>query len=148
MLIVMTAVALAPAHARALEAGCDRSEVRELIDKFVAAYNRGDVAYLDQVWAQGPDFFWYFVQDDVLRRGSLAKDRSTLPVYFAERTAYDEELTLRRLAIKWERGWHGAWDIAFELTRRSDHLEASGRYLGKAAATCQHLHAWAMGRDS
>ncbi len=147
VVVLLLGAALLPQSAPALEPRCARSEVRALVNSFIRAYNRGHVDYLDKIWAQEPDFFWYFVQDDVTRRSPLSEDRASLPLYFAERAAYAEQLGLRRLSISWERGWHDAWDITFELARHSDHPDASGRYHGKGAATCQRLHAWAMGRD-
>jgi hypothetical protein len=146
-LTLFTTLAL-PGAGVALEPKCSRSEVRALVHNFIEAYNRGDVDYLDQIWAQEPSFFWYFVDTDVLRRGPLSEDRTSLRLYFTERSMYADQLRLRDLSIAWERGWHGAWDIAFKLARRSDDASASGRYHGKGAATCQRLHAWAMGRET
>lgn len=137
-----------PANGVAVEPKCSRFEVRALIRDFIEAYNRGDVAYLDQIWAQEPRFFWYFVDTDLLRRGPLSQDRASLGLYFTERSAHADQLRLRDLSIAWERGWHGAWDITFKLVRTSDEAGAVGRYHGKAAATCQRLHAWAMGRET
>ena len=151
LLVVLgvVAAALPPAGlaGAALEPKCSRSEVRDLVRDFVDAYNRGDVDRLEQMWAQEPDFFWYFVQDDASRRGALSERRETLILYFVERSMYADHLRLRDLSIRWERGWHGAWDIAFKVTRTSDDPNAAGRYHGKGMATCQRLHAWAMGRD-
>ncbi|MDQ4124723.1 MAG: hypothetical protein M3134_03865 [Actinomycetota bacterium] len=60
-----------------------------------------------------------------------------------------DQLHLRELSVRWQRGWHGAWGVAFELHRTSDEPGVSGRYHGKGAVTCgdegQLLHAWAMG---
>lgn len=137
-----------PAPAAALEPECAPSEVRALVRTFIQAYNRGDVDYLDQIWAEEQDFFWYAVETDILRRGPLSEDRKTLSTYFRERSLRADQLRLRQLRVSWERGWHGAWDLTFELVRRSEDSAASGRYHGKGAATCQRLHAWAMGRDA
>lgn len=139
-----------PAQAVAFEPKCSRSEIRDFLTTFVDAYNRGDVDYLDQIWADEEHFFWYSDDADVLRRGPLSEDRKTLPVYFSERSLFGDQLHLGKLSIRWERGWHAAWGISFKLHRTSDQPGATGAYRGKAAATCgadgQFLHAWAMGR--
>lgn len=141
-------LALPASPTRAMEPPCSRWEVRSLVHTFVDAYNRGDVEHIDKLWAQEPDFFWYFVESDMARRGeALSKDRTTLPVYFTQRSAYGDQIVIRELSVRWERGWHAAWDFSFELVRRSDEPGASGRYHGKGAAECQRLIAWAMGRD-
>ena len=133
---------------RAMERPCSRFEVRSLVHTFVEAYNRGDVEYLEKIWAQEPDFFWYFVDSDVLRRGeALSKDRTTLAAYFTQRSMFADRIKVAELNVAWERGWHGAWDITFEAVRRSDEAGASGRYHGKGAAECQRLIAWSMGRE-
>lgn len=150
VLIAMTFLmaAVLPGPSLASNPGCSRAEVRALVHNFIELYNRGDVDSLDKIWAQEPDFFWYFVDTDRLRRGPLAEDRSTLPLYFTERSMYADQLHLRKLRVAWERGWHGAWDISFRLDRASEEPGTSGRYHGKGAATCGRLHAWAMGKES
>lgn len=127
---------------------CSRSEVRDLVRDFVDAYNRGDVAYLEQIWAQEPDFFWYFDAADPSRRAGLSEQRATLGPHFMRRNLVGDHIRLHRLSVAWERGWHGAWDVTFELSRTSDDVAAEGRHHGKGAATCQRLHAWAMGQDA
>lgn len=126
---------------------CSPSEVLDLVHDFIDAYNRGDVSYLDQIWAQEPDFFWYFDAADPTRRAGLSEQRATLPMHFLRRSLLGDQLHVERLSVSWERGWHGAWDLTFELRRSSDDAAAEGRHHGKGAATCQRLHAWAMGPD-
>lgn len=141
-----------PAPVRALEAPCGRAEARAIVRGFVEAFNRGDIDYLDRMWAQEPEFFWFFDSADALRRSELSEDRATLSHYFRQRALLGDQLHLRSLSVGWQRGWHAAWGVAFELHRVSEQPDVSGRYHGKGAVTCgdegQLLHAWTMGRSA
>lgn len=141
-----------PAPAGSAEAPCGRAEARAIVRGFVDAFNRGDVDHLDRMWAREPDFFWLFDSADTARRSELSEDRVTLPHYFRQRALFGDQLHLRSLSVRWQRGWHAAWGVSFELHRVSDEPGVSGRYHGKGAVTCgnegQLLHAWAMGRST
>jgi hypothetical protein len=143
-------VVILPAPGRAMEAPCRPAEARAIVRGFVEAFNRGDVDYLDRMWAQEPDFFWFFDSADVLRRSELSEDRASLPHYFRQRALLGDQLHLRALSARWQRGWHAAWGVSFRLHRVSDQPDVSGNYHGKGAVTCgdegQLLHAWTMGR--
>lgn len=145
------AVAFAP-PAHAIEAPCRPAEARAIVRGFVEAFNRGDIDYLDRMWAPEPDFFWFFDGADPTRRSELSEDRATLPLYFRQRALLGDQLHLRALGVRWQRGWHAAWGVSFELHRISDQPGVTGLYHGKGAVTCsdegQLLHAWAMGRAS
>ncbi len=147
-------VGTTPAAAgRPPEPRCSAAEARGIVHHFVEAYNRGDVDYLDQLWAQEPEFFWYFDNADPARRSPLlSEDRKTLTSYFTQRALLGDQLHLRKLSARWQRGWHAAWGISFELHRVSDQPEAEGIFHGKGAVTCGRrgslLHAWAMGAAS
>lgn len=143
--IVLLAGVIAPSSAAGPR--CSRSEVLDLVRDFVDAYNRGDVSYLDQIWAQEPDFFWYFDAADPTRRAGLSEQRATLPTHFLRRSLLGDQLRLQRVSVSWERGWHGAWDVTFDLRRTSDDAASEGRHHGKGAATCQRLHAWTMAQE-
>ena len=140
---------LIPAPAPAVEAPCRAAEARAIVRGFVEAFNRGDVDYLDRMWAPEPEFFWFFDSADPARRSELSEDRATLPQYFRQRALMGDQLHLRDLGVRWQRGWHAAWGVSFELHRVSDDPGAAGLYHGKGAVTCgddgQLLHAWAMG---
>lgn len=144
-------VVLIPAPARSLEPRCSAAEARGIVRYFVDAFNRGDADVLDRLWAEEPDFFWFFDSDDPARRSELSEDRTTLPHYFRQRALLGDQLHLRSVSARWQRGWHAAWGVSFRLHRVSDDPGVSGRYHGKGAVTCgpggQLLHAWAMGRS-
>jgi hypothetical protein len=152
-LVAVTAISLGvlPIPSHAVEPLCSPAEASDIVRDFVATYNRGDVDYLDRIWAQEPDFFWYFDSADPARRTPvLSEDRTTLTHYFTQRAALGDQLHVRKLTIGWQRGWHGAWGFSFVVKRTTDQPEASGIYRGKGAVTCarngQFMHAWSMGR--
>ncbi len=94
-LLAITAlgVAIVPAPAAAIEPLCTPAEARAIVRDFIETYNRGDVDYLDRMWAQEPDFFWYFDSADPARRTPLlSEDRPTLPHYFTERVLLGDQL--------------------------------------------------------
>jgi hypothetical protein len=148
VLATMVGACLLPSPSAAGPRPCDAAQARAVVRGFVDAYGRGDADYLDQLWAQEPDFFWYTVDDDVLRRGALSEDRTTLPLYFHERSLYGEQLRLRTMEVQWEKGWHAAWHVRFVVHRTSDLPGATGRYEGTGALTCNRMIAWAMARAS
>lgn len=144
------ALVVLPSPATASRAPCRASEARAIVRYFVEAFNRGDVDVLDRIWAQEPDFFWFFDNSDALQRSELSEERAALTSYFRRRALLGDQLHLRELSVRWQRSWHGAWGVVFELHRVSDDPGVSGRYHGKGAVTCggegKLLHAWAMGR--
>ncbi|HEX2295515.1 MAG TPA: hypothetical protein VHN37_09430, partial [Actinomycetota bacterium] len=117
--VLAALLVLPPVPARAVEAPCGRAEARAIVREFVEAFNRGDVDYLDRIWAPEPDFFWFFDQGDHLRRSELSEDRTTLAHYFRQRALLGDQLHLRSLSARWQRGWHAAFGVAFELHRVS-----------------------------
>lgn len=147
-MIALVAAMSSPAPAGALEPGCRKPQARAVVKGFVEAFSRGDVDYLDQLWAAEPDFFWYSVNTDATRRGVLAEDRSTLPAYFHERSSLGDALRIRKLTVDWEADWHGAWGIDFVVRRTSDEPGATGVYSGTGAVTCNRMIAWAMAKQS
>lgn len=148
MALITVLAAMSPAPAQALERGCRAAQARAVVTEFVEAFSRGDVDYLDRLWAAEPDFFWYADNEDATRRGALAEDRSTLPLYFHERSAFGDALRLRKLEVEWEAGWHGAWGIRFVAHRTSDAPGAAGVHVGSGAVTCNRMIAWAMARKA
>lgn len=145
-------VMMVPAPAGSMEAPCRATEARAIVQGFVEAFNRGDVDYLDRTWAQEPDFFWLFDGADAVQRSEVSEERAALPHYFRRRALLGDQLHLRDVRVGWQRGWHAAWGVAFELHRTSDQPGVTGRYHGKGAVTCgdegQLLHAWTMGRSA
>ena len=109
------------------DAGCSKAVTQRVVSRFIAAYNLGDLERLDRLWAQEPDFHWYFVDDE---RERDAEDRKTLPLYFAERVALNDHLELRHLSIN-----DNGTDFFFRVRRTTDdeRFGARGRFHGKGA---------------
>ena len=110
------------------DAACSKERTKRVVTSFVRAYNRGDLARLERLWAQEPDFQWYFVDDE---REQDAEDRVNLPLYFDERARLGDHLELRRLSVN-----ENGTDFAFKLRRTTDdeRAGAEGLFHGKGAA--------------
>ncbi|MFN2588559.1 MAG: hypothetical protein ABR613_10650 [Actinomycetota bacterium] len=119
-----------------------RAGVRDLVHDFVRAYNRGDLARLDEIFPQEPGFEGYYAEPE--RQWEEGEDRSTLIDYFERRHALDDRLDLRVLRIQKKREQRG-WEFYFELQRGSGQRRARGGYVGKGAADCA-LSVWNMSR--
>src|SRR2546430_9657895 len=67
---------------------CAPAHTRDLIKRFVTAFNGGDAHALNRIWASKPLFHWYSVSNDPGQRiQSDAYRRDTLLGYFATRHA-------------------------------------------------------------
>ena len=117
--------------ARAAES-CSRETVADLVRTFVRAYNRGNSARLDRLWAQEPDFEWYSVSPDERERDA-AYDRETLIPYFERRHELNDRMRLRSLQVGRPNDL-GHFGVAYRIRRSSDQAHGRGRYHGKASA--------------
>src|SRR5712692_10842109 len=66
------------------KSSCSPREVRQVVEHFVDAFNRGDIAQLDQL-VSDQQFSWYATDAPGQRFNAEAEDRSTLMAYFAAR---------------------------------------------------------------
>lgn len=138
----LVALAAEPA-ARPAAASC---EARPIGDRFVRAFNRGDLDELDRLFAQeGDGWSWYSVGDRAGRRSPLemAKNRLNLIAYFDQRHRKREALRI----VDFNENSGGNFD--FRLIRRADDL-ADGRLvsrLGKGRVICGQgtLGVWTLG---
>ena len=155
-LVAALALFPGPAAARPGASGCSEAGTTKLVRAFVRAYNRGNVARIDNLIAQEPEFKWYFVDDE---RENDSEDRSTLRLYFEERVLLNDHIRLKELSLRPD-----GKNFSFELTRTTDDErdDATGRFHGKGAAsesqplpsltdlfpepTCS-LSLWAMDND-
>lgn len=164
--LAMTAVLLAtvgcggnaeanpPAHAATTTSAtvtatpCVSEEVRRLIVGFFEAFNRGEAARLDRLFAPGSSFEWYSTDAPGARLNSAAFDRKTLVHYFAARHARGERLELRTFKFNGYSDGYGHFE--YGLVRSADDL-APANYYGKGAAICSDgadvIAAWSMGRE-
>ena len=159
LLALVAVMSTGPASALSQEETCTETRVEKLVRSFVRAYNHGDGAKLERMWAQEPHFEWYFVQGN---ERTDPYDRQGLGRYFAARRAVGDRLTLKRLSTS--PGSEGEVGFGFRLTRTSDQRSARGTYHGKGHAvtaerdvisqllepgpsTACVLAVWSMGRD-
>ena len=112
------------------------------MNTFVGAFNRGDLAAVDDLFArEGEGWVWYFANDRAGRRlGSAAARRDTLRGYFADRIRRHETFRL----LRFEEGGDG--NFTFLLRRRADDLRAVER-VGKGWVSCStgKLGVWGIG---
>jgi len=126
--------------------------VARLLERFVDAFNRGDLAALARLFpaeraaqtGEITDFQWFSVTGP--GDHFLARDREALLAYSAERHARREVLWLLRLEVA--TSWHGGVDIIFDLVRRADDFPE--RVVGgKGAIDCarQQIFVWSLGNS-
>ena len=149
VLALIVAAVVAPVVARAAKpvaqptsASC---EARPIVDRFVRAFNRGELAELDSLFAQETEgWSWYAVGDLAGRRSlAAAKNRLNLVAYFDQRHRKHESLRL----VEFKENSGGNFE--FILIRRADDLadgqpvRGSGR-AGLSARTST-LGVWSLG---
>jgi len=117
--------------------------VRDLVRRFVRAFNRGELAKLDRVFAREPRLKWYSTPPPGARLRAAAYRRGTLIRYFDRRHARGERLRLLRLRVNSRIG-----DFEYRLVRRADDLDPTV-YDGKGAVDCfarpRAIAVWSMG---
>jgi hypothetical protein len=130
---------------------CAAGEVETLVGRFLEAFNAGDMAALDRLFAREPEFEWYSTGGPGERLDPIARDRASLMPYFAARHARGERLALRSFTFNGNATFrsrtHG--NFVYALVRSADDLQSSD-YRGKGAALCyrnraDELFVWSMG---
>jgi hypothetical protein len=153
-LFAATATAGNPPAAPGLR-DCTSVEVHRLGARFVHAFDKGDGATLDRLFAADdgdhnaatPSFQWYSTGPPGTRFGRAADDRSTLMRYFRARHKQGEWLKL----VWMSRGGasHGYFDFAFHVHRQARDLRRPGTFEGKGAAICSdrgaQIAVWSVG---
>jgi ketosteroid isomerase-like protein len=124
---------------------CSPREVRQVVERFVDAFNRGDIAQLDQL-VSDQQFDWYATDAPGQRFNAEADDRSTLMAYFAARHSQHEHLVLSSVEVTFTTpGQSGFW---FVLTRSADDGLPPTAYNGKGEVQCatrpSSVTVWAM----
>jgi hypothetical protein len=158
--LLLMGTSLAPLLAAALLAGsptsatgesCNELGTHELVIQFIGAFNRGDLAQLDRLFARGMWWRWYAVGTAPGKRiQTAAYNRSTLVKYFRARHRKHERLQLR--AFQYNGRSNGYANFQYEILRRADDM--AGRsprlYAGKGAMSCWEgrLAVWGMGEES
>ena len=127
---------------------CTPQGVRQVVERFIDAFNRGDIAQLDRLVSQ-QQFVWYATDAPGQRLNAEAYDRENLMAYFAARHRQREHLVLNSLDVTFTNGSRGG--LWAHLTRSADDGLPPTRYSGKGEVQCStmpsSLTVWAMGRS-
>lgn len=138
-------------RAAELPAECSAGEVDSLVERFLGAFNRGDLAALDTVFARDPEFKWYATAAPGERLLPRAADRSSLVPYLGARHAVGERLVGRTFRFNGNTNARPTYgNFEFTLTRQADDLVPTA-YQGKGAALCYRARpdtiiVWSMAR--
>jgi hypothetical protein len=157
--LLLMGASLAPLLAAALLAGspassngqsCNEQGTHELVVEFIGAFNRGDLARLDRLFARGMWWRWYAVGTAPGKRiQAAAYNRNTLVTYFRARHKKHERLQLR--SFQYTGRSDGYAHFQYEILRRADDMAkgAARTYTGKGAMSCWEgrLAVWGMGES-
>jgi hypothetical protein len=126
---------------------CSTNDVRQVVERFIDAFNRGNLAQLDQLVSDHL-FSWYSTDAPGERFGAEAKDRGTLMAYFAARHQQHEHLALNSLDVGFTNDRAGGF--TFSVTRSADDGLPPTRYGGKGEVQCAirpiSVGVWSMAR--
>jgi hypothetical protein len=151
-LVSLVAAALLPlSPASATGESCDERGSRELVTRFIAAFNRGDVQRLDRLFARGTWWRWYAVGTAPGKRiQASAYNRKTLVKYFRARQQKRERLEL--LSFQYNGRSNGYVHFQYQLLRQASDMRTPTprTYAGKGAMSCWagRLAVWSMGEVS
>ncbi|TMD23747.1 MAG: hypothetical protein E6I99_05350 [Chloroflexi bacterium] len=127
---------------------CTPQGVRQVVERFIDAFNRGDIAQLDRLVSQ-QQFVWYATDAPGQRLNAEAYDRENLMAYFAARHRQHEHLVLNSLDVTFTNANRGG--LWAHLTRSADDGLPPTRYSSKGEVQCSTmpsgLTVWAMGRS-
>ncbi len=123
---------------------CSTNDVRQVVVRFIDAFNRGDIAQLDQLVYQR--FSLYATNAPGERLNPQAHDRNNLMAYFAARHQQHEHLALISMDLTYTNSSEaGFW---FRVMRSADDGLPPTRYSGKGGVQCAampiSLTIWAM----
>lgn len=124
---------------------CTAQAAHDVVGRFIDAFNRGDIARLDQLFS-AQQFDVYSTDAPGQRFNAQARDRGTLMAYFMARHQQHEHLALISLDITYiDSRDIGFW---FRVTRSADDGLPPTRYNGKGGVQCAtmptSLIVWAM----
>jgi len=126
---------------------CTPQGVHEVVQRFIDAFNRGDIAQLDRLVSQ-QQFVWYATDAPGQRLNAEAYDRENLMAYFAAPHRQHEHLVLKSLDVTFTDATRGG--LWAHLTRSADDGLPPTRYVSKGEVQCSttpsSLTVWAMGR--
>jgi hypothetical protein len=127
---------------------CTPQGARQVVERFIDAFNRGDTAQLDRLVSQ-QQFVWYATDAPGQRLNAEAYDREDLMAYFAARHRQHEHLVLNSLDVTFTNASRGG--LVAYLTRSADDGLRPTRYSSKIEVQCStppsSLTVWAMTRS-
>jgi hypothetical protein len=136
-LVAVTAGSLPAPGATPAAADCGARDARGAFTAFVGAFNRGDVAGLDALFASWPAFRWYSSNEPGRRTGNAAFTRSTLMAYFRERHAARDRLRLVTFRFNGSSASHGNFQFALRRSAVDYRRGTWFRLVGKGAISCR-----------
>jgi hypothetical protein len=117
-------------------------------NRFLAAFNDGDVGELDKLVSTNA-FVWWSTDAPGQRIDSDARDRSTLIAYFADRHLHQDRLVLETFRFNGQSG--GLGNFEFTLLRSANDGAPRTPSVGKGAIDCMRtpraLSVWSMARN-
>jgi hypothetical protein len=124
---------------------CTPQDVRQVVDRFIDAFNRGDTSQLDQL-VSTQLFNQYSTGAPGQRLNAESHDRGNLMAYFASRHAQHEHLVLDSLDVTFTDARQGGF--SFRVTRSADDGLPATRLNGKGGIQCAtrplSLVVWSM----
>ena len=115
---------------------CTAAETRATFNSFVKAYNAGDAATLDTLFAPEPAFQWYSSNPPGVRNRAAAFDRATLLTYFARRHARGDRLRVLSFRFNGEGTELGHFSFTLQRRARDYNSGRPFRIPGKGALSC------------
>lgn len=132
---------------------CGPRDIVGVVNRFIDAYNTGDVDALEHVFVA--QFRWF---TDGVAAGTRVdpatyfetSTRDELAAYITSRHAQNERLRLLQISVAGP-SWHGGMDITFTLAREADDLPTTSDIpvriaQGKGAVSCpeKQIFVWSM----
>ena len=144
--LALAMLATAAGGSAAPSSTCERSATRATLDRFVAAFNRGDVRTVDKLFGAIGVFRWYSTTAPGERRGEAAYNRQTLVPYLRARVRAGERLRLVGFRFNAESA-RSLGHVNGTLRRRARGY-AARTFAYKGAADCSSGHpvliVWSM----
>jgi len=115
---------------------CSKQASQKTFERFIYAYNEGNLERLNSLFAKDPKFQWYSTGAPGPRSGEASFQRGTLTRYFRARHDIHDQMTF--LSFRFN-GRSSRWsDFGFQLNRKADDFNGGSRFvsLGKGAIEC------------
>ena len=104
---------------------------------FVAAFNRGDLARLEGLFATVSEFQWYSSGAPGSRVRAAASTRATLRAYFARRHRAGDRFRLVRFDYNGDSGPYSNFGLTLQRSASDFRRGAWFSLVGKGAISCQ-----------